>query len=374
MKVFSSSSSSSLCLNYPSSPYPSPTATTPIPFPLDHSKLLTRSNLRRHNKIVKEQDRKRSVQSSAQNVCVNAFSANSSSTSVSSKKTQDVVSTDTNKSLEVLRLYRLCLDINSVGSPGSPSSGIPSELGNLLKSIQTPRSSGSPSLLTYETELIPAEEIGQWGLCMAESQRWGDCLPRPFGSKTELENALRNIGVPPKPSPDISYGYSDWMFTQGDSDLDLLVRSRAQLPDYCFPIRKSPWFPFMVCEWKYKSPIAEGQRQAVRDAAAAVHTLHQTIHLCTGEEPPPEATAAFSLCVGAESAEIRIHWRHVDSGGQVIWHGDILAEDAGLGLLKRAKDVFTLRSTVLNILHWARTTRWEMIKEALHKNRLVTPT
>lgn len=225
-------------------------------------------------------------------------------------------------------------------------------------------------LLTYDDKTLENEEEGEDLIFIGPSDQWSDCVPRPSNmDQQKLQGIYQSLGAPSKPKPDSAHGYANYAIEKAGIIADI-----AGLPADAVPMRTHPWFPFLVCEYKSTKPMAEARRQAIKDAAAAIGCAHEALRFKTGREPPPGATAVFSLCVDPNLAEIRVHWRQPLPDGEIAWRAAVIGPDeVGIALLAREKEVFRLRSYVLKILEWAQTSRWRMFVEAMKQGTLTEP-
>ncbi|KAL8935873.1 MAG: hypothetical protein Q9211_004469 [Gyalolechia sp. 1 TL-2023] len=213
--------------------------------------------------------------------------------------------------------------------------------------------------ITYKARMFNGDLDGEPLIWRARSNQWTDKVPKPVAEEGSyaLQNAMEAHGCPPKPKPDMSFGYNDDAF-----DYPLLLARKA-LPTECVVYAKKPWFPYMVKEWKssLESP-AKAQQQARRDAAAAVDTTYRFFkHVYPDQEPSAALTCVFSLCVNQQGFEYRVHWRHVEGNGRVSWEGDPVA----CAYYSDAQQVFRARSAILNTLDWVRGARLTAIRGAL---------
>ncbi|KAL8956177.1 MAG: hypothetical protein Q9193_006225 [Seirophora villosa] len=213
--------------------------------------------------------------------------------------------------------------------------------------------------ITYKARMFQADLEGEPLIWRARSNQWNDTVPKPVAEEGSyaLENAMEAHGCPPKPKPDMSFGYNDDAFDH------TLLLARKALPKDFVVYAKKPWFPYMVKEWKssLESP-AKAQQQARRDAAAAVDTTYRFFkHVYPDTEPSAALTCVFSICVNQQGFEYRVHWRHVEENGRVSWEGDPVA----CAYYNDAKQVFHARSAILNTLVWVRGARLTAIRDAL---------
>lgn len=213
--------------------------------------------------------------------------------------------------------------------------------------------------VTYTAKMFDGDMDGEPLIWKGRSDPWRDAVPKPVSEEGSyaLENAMEAHGCPPKPKPDMSFGYNDNAF-----DYPLLL-ARKSLPKECVVYTSKPWFPYMVKEWKssLESP-AKAQQQARRDAAAAVDTIYRFFkHVYPDQEPSAALTCTFSICVNQQAFEYRVHWRHVEADGRVSWEGDPVA----FAFYYDEKQVFKARSAILKTLDWVRGPRLTAIRNAL---------
>ena len=302
----------------------------------------------------------------------------------SSPSKRTVSSADAAKSIAILNIWRISIDggesvmpttvkllLQRIADDPRNSNQITPNSKRLAAAQPTLRdlsemdaASRMKDLLAYKDKLYEGDEQGIDMVYIGEGHQWSDCVPQPQDCKRDLlEQAMKNLGCPPKPKPDFAHGYPDFAFTRGTPSQNAkLTAQRDGLPISAYVRQQKPWWPWLVIEMKTQQPIAAARRQAARDAAAAIATFHRTLEYKTGSPPSPGSTAVFSLCVDAEIVELRVHWRHVDeSSGEVFWQ----AHEIESGRLKYAGDVFRIRGKILAILQWASTARWRLLENAL---------
>ncbi|KAL8916918.1 MAG: hypothetical protein Q9208_008282, partial [Pyrenodesmia sp. 3 TL-2023] len=215
--------------------------------------------------------------------------------------------------------------------------------------------------ILYRGWLYEGDEEGEKLICRGRSDQWYDRVPRPVETSKEsnvaLQAAMKAQGLPPKPKPDLSFGYRDDAF---DRDL---TNKRKALPEQQRLSSAKPWFPYLVGEWKSaeQSP-RKAEQQALRDAAAAIDTLYQLFKLAHPDrEPSPATTCVFSLCVHYQGFDYRVHWRRVDDEGTVTYEGDRVTD----ARFHKPLEVFEARGAIRKTLDWVRGARLTAIKEAL---------
>ncbi|EON68411.1 hypothetical protein W97_07735 [Coniosporium apollinis CBS 100218] len=199
---------------------------------------------------------------------------------------------------------------------------------------------------------------GEEHVYRSHDQLWNEeSVPRPDTTgNTVLREALGRVGKVPRPKPDSCYGYWERSFTSGELDKQRALSSRCRVSD------RDPSWPYQILEWKAEegSP-RRGELQAMRDGAAAVHTVRHLFCETGTAQPAEHETAVFSLVVTSKAAEFYVNWRRDDSDEGLSWEMDSI----GMGLLERPEDVFQLRSISMNILRWAQGLRLARIKAAL---------
>ncbi|KAL8895983.1 MAG: hypothetical protein Q9207_007924 [Kuettlingeria erythrocarpa] len=202
-------------------------------------------------------------------------------------------------------------------------------------------------------------DAGEALIWQGRNDLWADVIPRPPDALpgTDLAAAMAQLGPPPRPKPDFSYGYDDEAFPGG-----LKARIDALPPDLLV-YSKKPWFPYKVVQWKSPSGTdRKAEQQIRRDTSAAIDTVYRLFKLAhPNEEPRPENVCVFSLIVYARNCEYRLHWRRVDDDGKVNIEGDIVSR----AYLDNEAEIFKLRSAMLRTLDWARGPRLTAIKAAL---------
>ncbi|KAL8780870.1 MAG: hypothetical protein Q9213_006260 [Squamulea squamosa] len=191
------------------------------------------------------------------------------------------------------------------------------------------------------------------------NDQWADRIPRPpdAASSTALAAAMKELGLPQRPKPDISFGYGDDAFP---ADLRALIDA---LPAHLLVYAKKPWFPYQVVQWKSSSgTVREAEQQVRRDTSAAIDTIYQFFKYAQPDrEPSPTDVCVFSLIVYARHCEYRVHWRRVDDDGTISYEGDIIAR----AFLAEEDAIFKTRGVILKTLDWARGSRLRAIQAAL---------
>ncbi|MCJ1390708.1 hypothetical protein MMC18_003569 [Xylographa bjoerkii] len=201
---------------------------------------------------------------------------------------------------------------------------------------------------------------GERGVIRSHSQQWNaNAVPIPATAQDEtLAAAIKAVGSPSKPKPDIIYGYPHDVFIPSEMSRARSCSSATKLTNK----EKEPLWPFLVMEWKSDLGLMDnGRVQAMRDGAAAVNTLWHLFNETGTAQPQEHETAVFCACIGPETIEIYISWRLDHPIEGLSWEMDQI-----YGALLNNKDmVFHARSVLLNILEWARTTRLDRVKAAL---------
>ncbi|KAI9731032.1 MAG: hypothetical protein M1834_005495 [Cirrosporium novae-zelandiae] len=207
----------------------------------------------------------------------------------------------------------------------------------------------------------PTHTLGGGGdenICRTHSQLWtASSIPTPNSLTDNLAAILDAVGSPPRPKPDITYGYTRSTFS------NLEFTKLASLPSSTTGTRGAePLFPFLIFEWKSGLGMAEtAELQAMRDGAAAVNT-HRHFFVETGIAQPSESdTAMFCVYVGPRNIDIYLSWRREHPRDGISWEMDKVFA----GLLERPEDVFFARTILLNIRNWALQQRLKRIKAAL---------
>ncbi|KAL8676761.1 MAG: hypothetical protein Q9186_006742, partial [Xanthomendoza sp. 1 TL-2023] len=215
--------------------------------------------------------------------------------------------------------------------------------------------------ITYMEQLSPAHDDGEPLIQRGRSDQWYDRVPRPVDADGKLaaalEQAMEAEGSPPRPKPDMSFGFANHAFN------DIQLARIKTLPKEYHLYSDAPWFPYQVMEWKshQRSPVG-AEQQAQRDATAAGDTLYRLLKLAYPyEEPSPASTCIFSLCVHSSGFDFRVHWRCVANDGKVSWEGDRVVD----ARWHKPDEVFEARGAIMKTLDWARSTRLTDIRDAL---------
>jgi hypothetical protein len=223
------------------------------------------------------------------------------------------------------------------------------------------------ALIYLENHLgyMPASALdgrGEEYISRSYSPLWNTkSVPRPNTEHDDiLEATLQTVGCPPKPKPDIAYGYTTSSFSASEKirleGLSLLT----QVTD------SESLFPFLIFEWiLYKGNGLRCELQAMRDGAAAVNIFRQFFIETGTEQPREDETAVFCTCVGPNTIDIFVSWHRDDPEEGASWEMDRLYQ----GFLGRDDMVFHARSILLNILNWARKERLRRIKAALTSSK-----
>ncbi|MCJ1473265.1 hypothetical protein MMC13_001916 [Lambiella insularis] len=201
---------------------------------------------------------------------------------------------------------------------------------------------------------------GERGVIRSHNQQWNaNAVPIPATQHNEtLAAAIKAVGSPPKPKPDIIYGYSHDIFIPFEISHARSCSSATRLTDK----EKEPLWPFFIMEWKSDLGLMDnGRLQAMRDGAAAVNILWHLFNETGTAQPQEHETAVFCACVGPETIDIYVSWRRDHPLEGLSWEMDRIYR----ALLDDEDRVFDARSVLLNILEWARSTRLDRIKAAL---------
>ncbi|KAI4121623.1 MAG: hypothetical protein LQ338_006260 [Usnochroma carphineum] len=221
--------------------------------------------------------------------------------------------------------------------------------------------------ITYRPKMFAEDVEGEDLIWRGRSDQWDDRVPRPADQENHeaLHAAMNELGSPPRPKPDISFGYSNMAFDKGDR-LRLLG-----LPKDLHVYNDKPWFPYLLVEWKSSlESQRKAEQQARRDAAAAIDTIHRFfLHAQPRSNPSPALTCIFSLCVHYRTFEYRIHWRRVGDDGGVCYEADIIAE----ARMNKVQEVFEARGVILKTLDWVRGQRLTAIQGALKASKGAPP-
>jgi len=236
--------------------------------------------------------------------------------------------------------------------------------------------SEADAMAILEKLLGPKAEIqshGEKHVYVGHNLQWREhAIPRP-GKKPNLEqdaalrNAIKSCGGPSKPKPDLTYGYTNTTFSETEMDT---IRSLSPVETIS---SDQPWFPFLISEWKASKTAGTDYAallQTRRDGPTAVNALWNFYQSCGIPSPPTDWTAIFSACITSGAMEIYLSWRRVATAdGEVTWETDLVES----GFLDKERDVFALRSVLLEITKWACTVRLDQIRAALAA-RFSTPT
>ncbi|KAI4168058.1 MAG: hypothetical protein LQ343_006691 [Gyalolechia ehrenbergii] len=198
--------------------------------------------------------------------------------------------------------------------------------------------------ITYAGWLYEGDEEGERLIARGRSNQWFD-------------PAMTAQGCPPKPKPDMSWGYRDDAFSEH------INNKRKALPHHCQLYSDKPWFVYMVNEWKSSAESPDkAEQQARRDCAAAGDVLYHIFKLAyPDKEPEAHFTCVFSLCVHSKGFDYRVHWRRVAEDGTVSWEADMVSE----ARFRHPEEVFQTRGAILKTLDWVRGDRLKAITGAL---------
>lgn len=127
-------------------------------------------------------------------------------------------------------------------------------------------------------------------------------------------------------------------------------------------------FPFLTLQWKSTAKggtLHAAFQQAALDGATIVNSLEQLYNSASttaNNDAPPDhvRTCHFSFLSDMISAQLFVHWRHIDDDGEVCYEMERIAH----ALLCEADEVRKLRHAVKNIIAHAQTARLEAIKAA----------
>ena len=203
---------------------------------------------------------------------------------------------------------------------------------------------------------------GERGVLRSHNQQWNtNVVPIPATEHDEsLAAAVAAAGSPPKPKPDITYGYSDHLFLPSEMTHAAGLSPATRLTD------QEPLWPFFIVEWKSDLGQMENCRlQAMRDGAAAVNGIWHLFNVSGTIQPQEHETAVFCACVGPTDIELYVSWRRDHPTEGLSWEMDRICD----AKLDRKHEVFHVRSVLLNILEWARSTRVDRIKAELRPSK-----
>ncbi|MCJ1317974.1 hypothetical protein MMC15_003301 [Xylographa vitiligo] len=260
---------------------------------------------------------------------------------LSSENTRETM--DLNK---FLRVYRIFLDRHLEMPHGlrmlkpviaEPLAAPPSPMSNKIASAN----SHTRQLTKLDAMMLLNDHLGyttqdslragdERGILRSHSQQWNaNTVPVAACECDEpLAAAVKAVGSPRRPKPDVTYGYSVDLFSRPDMDhaIGLLPTTRA-----------------------------------MQDGAAAMHSLWHLFSAGGAAQPQEHETAVFCACVGPTDMEIYISWRRDDPIEGVSWEMDRVCD----AKLDREPEVAHIRSVLRNILAWAQSTRLDRIKAAL---------
>lgn len=243
-------------------------------------------------------------------------------------------------------------------APITPSSRIISRLHSNTRTMQ--ERDALMHLCNYIFYRPSTEPNGERSIFRGLDHRWSaNCVPQPDSSgDTVLRDALEAVGIPPRPTPDVTYGYDQSTFTQSERDSIAALSAKSKVTG----TNNEPHFPFLVVEWKSRRGDADkAELQAARCGAAGVYTHWQFLREAGGRTPQPEDTAIFSARVTGDTIDLYVHWRRMDPRDGLSWEMDKIRS----AFLDQEEDVYKVRSLLLEILDWARGDRLHQIKAAL---------
>ncbi|KAL8738967.1 MAG: hypothetical protein Q9181_000324 [Wetmoreana brouardii] len=212
--------------------------------------------------------------------------------------------------------------------------------------------------LIYPIKWHPGLENGEAMIFALLDQQWTAKVPGPIDVKEDaaLRKAMENLGYPPKPKPDIFFGYDNDAFSSEE------LKQLLCLPQDLFVHHNKPWFPYLMVQWNSnQKTVRKGNEQTRRDAATAVDAMYRFFtHGAQGCEPSQLATCVFSLVVHAEYFKYRIHWPQFEDG-KVSYEGKSIAQ----AFFNDEDAVFRARSAIIATLTWVRGDRREAIRDKL---------
>lgn len=300
----------------------------------------------------------------------------------SSKSSQRSLAPSITSQAALRRLYRLhnFYDVSEDSLDNETAPDIPDDIAQLILSIQADRSEiSSPNarqisqlsrITTSMKEMDAMIELegligyipsyrpnGAQHIRLIHNQLWRkDCLPQPV-NKISTQNMFEKMGIMATPKPDIFYGYDVAAFLPKERRAVDLHREQV-----CPHNEEQALFPFLVVEWKSDLPggtSMQGKDQAIRDGAAAVHSMHCLYDAC-GAIATPAQTAVFSAVVTSRMIDLRIHWRQQE-GDEVFWNTKRFES----GFLEREDDMLMIRRSMKNILDWTQGPRLDEIRRQL---------
>ncbi|KAI4256815.1 MAG: hypothetical protein LQ352_001940 [Teloschistes flavicans] len=342
----------------------------------------TTSQLTRPNLVAwgEQQESHRSTQNFPHPFEDMAYPTPSAETASSTGKSKPKSATSGLDAEAILDIYGIHLDREKV---------MPNDLQNLVQRLRTPRDIATTpnskfvkdlktanlglqertemwalvEKLVYRPEWFPGANVGEPLIAVEWDQQWTAEVPKPAGVKdnTDLQNAMAKYGLPPRAQPDVTFGYNNETFTGAGS---LLQRVHA-LPKDLLVYSGKPWFPYQTIQWKTKKGNEEkADQQTRRDAATSVNCLHEFFKYGSPAgvaEPSPAETCVFSLTVHKSHCRYRIHWRRVDDCGVVSYEGD----DLRSAFFNNERQIFDVRSCILEVLAWTRESRLQAIQRKL---------
>jgi hypothetical protein len=132
-----------------------------------------------------------------------------------------------------------------------------------------------------------------------------------------------------------------------------------------FDACKEVAFPFLTFQWKSAlngGTMEEAERQASRDGAALVNSMHQLLKaVYPHEESEPHHTAHVSLTCDMRTAVAWIHWRQVDNENNITYEMERLAQS----FCNDHEFMQKIQAVVKNATEYALGPRLEMIKSAI---------
>lgn len=286
-----------------------------------------------------------------------------------SRLTSHLRSDITRNSAEILRCHNIYVDRNAsmppdveqvcenvkAGRPGKPT---PKSIRVARLWPETKNMSGADAMRILdnylgargelEAEVDPHVVPGELHIRRTYSRDLSaEAVPLATLDNDLLQNLLELLGIPSQPRPDITYGFMNDVLT------DSQLLSVATLPATALATREAPCFPFWLVEWKGKRGLmADAVTQVRRDGVAAVNAMHNFYNELGCPQTASDALV-FSACVDSNMVALRCHWRSESRQGHFEWE----AEQIGGALLNDAEQVYRIRSIIINIFEWARSTR-----------------
>lgn len=195
----------------------------------------------------------------------------------------------------------------------------------------------------------------------AESNLAPDFLPEPADAA-----AKQWFNILEAPRPDDTVGYlrrhlADSRAPRLQSPFTL-AEERIFAP---FDACKEVTFPFLTFQWKsaLNGGTMEGaERQASRDGAALVNSMHQLLKAAYPHaDPEPQNTAHISITCDMRTAVAWIHWRQIDDESNITYEMERLAQS----FCNDYESMRQIRAVIKNATEYALDPRLKIIKSAI---------